>query len=54
MLQQYSMMEHWLSNQIETARYAHIPLGNLPTDYPIAVLDVFFARALKKQNHLLW
>lgn len=54
MLSQYSMMEHWLANQLETARYAHVPVGNLPADYPTAVLDIFFARALRKHNHLLW
>ncbi len=54
MLSQFSMSDFWLQTQLDTARYAHVPLGNLPADYPVAVLDLFFARALHKENHLLW
>lgn len=35
-------------------RYAHVPVGNLPADYKVFMCDVFFARALKKENFLLW
>jgi DNA polymerase epsilon subunit 1 len=31
-----------------------VPIGNLPADYKTFVSDVFFARALKHENHLLW
>lgn len=54
LLMQFSMVDHWLAGQLDTARYARVPLGNLPTDYPIAVHDLFFARALRQQNHLWW
>ena len=33
--------------QIEIARYAHVPIGNLPNDYPSFVCDIFFARSLR-------
>lgn len=44
----------WMAEQLPFSRYAGIPLGNLTGDYPLLIADVFFARALKRENHLLW
>ena len=41
-------------NQLEQARYAHIPLGNLSKDPSLSITDVFFARHLLRHNHILW
>ncbi len=40
--------------QLEHARYAHIPIGNFSSDPALLVADVFFARHLLKQNHVMW
>jgi len=31
-----------------------VPIGNLPDDYPAYICDVFFARSLKRDGHVLW
>ena len=41
-------------NQLEQARYAHVPIGNLPTDIASFVSDVFYSRHLLRHNHVLW
>ena len=46
--------EHVFKQRLATARYGHVPIGNLPTDAPVFLCDMFLARHLKKQNHLLW
>ena len=43
-----------LQKQIEHARYAKVPLGNLGTDALITTYDVMFARVLQKNRALLW
>jgi len=40
--------------RLAVCRYAHIPIGNLPTDVKSFVSDVMFARALLENNHVLW
>ena len=41
--------------QLENARYFHIPVGNIPASDPtLFASDVFYARNLQKNNHLLW
>lgn len=35
-------------------RYYHLPVGNLPDDVSTFGSDLFFARHLKRHNHLLW
>lgn len=54
LLYQSAVVENWYQAQVEVARYSHVPVGNLPSDTTLFVSDVFFARALKKQNHCLW
>ena len=39
---------------MEQARYAHIPLGNIPSDPALFVSDVFYSRHLIRHNHVLW
>ena len=39
---------------MEQCRYLHIPLGNMPKDITLFGCDLFFARHLKKHNHILW
>ena len=41
-------------NQMEQARYAHIPVGNIPSDPALFVSDVFYSRHLLRHNHVLW
>ncbi|XP_065196318.1 DNA polymerase epsilon catalytic subunit A-like [Sycon ciliatum] len=50
----YMGVEMWLSTLLHQARYTHVPVGNLPKDIPLFASDVFYARHLLKQNHLLW
>jgi DNA polymerase epsilon subunit 1 len=54
LLQANTLIEQWYAQQVEVARYSHVPVGNLPAETSTFVSDVFFARALKKQNHCLW
>eukprot|EP00002_Diphylleia_rotans_P041170 TRINITY_DN9949_c0_g1_i1.p1 TRINITY_DN9949_c0_g1~~TRINITY_DN9949_c0_g1_i1.p1 ORF type:complete len:2242 (+),score=458.11 TRINITY_DN9949_c0_g1_i1:64-6789(+) len=54
LLQRYGTVADWYKDMITLASYAHIPIGNLDHDYPIAVADYFFARQLRRNNHLLW
>ncbi|EDV21734.1 uncharacterized protein TRIADDRAFT_30078 [Trichoplax adhaerens] len=54
MIQHHLNIEIWLENRLDHARYAHIPLGNMPADVPLFVNDLFFARYLAKNNHLIW
>ncbi|KAJ8768060.1 hypothetical protein K2173_021000 [Erythroxylum novogranatense] len=44
----------WLSERISLARYAHVPVGNFDFDWLIYVADVFFSRALRDQQQVLW
>jgi DNA polymerase epsilon subunit 1 len=39
---------------MEQCRYLHIPLGNMPKDITLFGCDLFFARHLKKHNHIMW
>ena len=43
-----------LQNQLEQARYAHVPFGNIPSDPALFVSDVFYSRHLLRHNHVLW
>ena len=41
--------------QLENARYFHIPIGNIPpVDPTLFASDIFFARNLQKNSHLMW
>jgi DNA polymerase epsilon subunit 1 len=44
----------WLDERVRLARYTHMPLGNLGSDWTLHIADVFFARALRDAKMLLW
>ena len=44
----------WLAERVAIARYAHVPIGNLGTDWCLHTADTFFARALRDSGQLLW
>ncbi|KAH3743851.1 DNA polymerase epsilon catalytic subunit A [Pelomyxa schiedti] len=47
-------VEPWIKRQLEYALYANIPLGNIENDNFGFLADIFFARALRKNQCLLW
>jgi DNA polymerase epsilon subunit 1 len=54
MMSHYFNVEPWLRERMELSRYADVPMCNLEIDYPIFLTDLFLARGLQKQEHLLW
>ncbi|CAL55806.1 DNA polymerase epsilon, catalytic subunit A,C-terminal [Ostreococcus tauri] len=44
----------WLQRYIEVASYAHIPIGNLKSDWWVHTADTFFARSLQDDDQVLW
>ncbi|XP_075753979.1 DNA polymerase epsilon catalytic subunit A isoform X1 [Pelodiscus sinensis] len=54
MIRHYLSLDTCLSQAFEMSRYYHIPIGNLPDDISTFGSDVFFARHLRRHNHLLW
>jgi DNA polymerase epsilon subunit 1 len=44
----------WLTERVRLARYTHVPVGNLGSDWTLHAADVFFARALRDSKMLLW
>lgn len=52
----YSRLPHLILFQSysQLCRYLHIPLGNVPKDVTLFGADLFFARHLRRQNHVLW
>lgn len=54
MLERYLQLPQWWQQQMSVCNYAHIPIGNLESDYPAQVCDVLYSRALRQSNHLLW
>lgn len=54
MIRHYLNLDSCLSQAFEMARYYHLPVGNLPDDVSTFGSDLFFARHLKRHNHLLW
>ncbi len=51
---QFVFLHSLVQNQLYQARYAHVPIGNLPSNPALFVSDVFYSRHLVKHNHLLW
>ncbi|RKP05010.1 hypothetical protein THASP1DRAFT_10612, partial [Thamnocephalis sphaerospora] len=54
MVQHYLQLDRWLSERIEIARYADVPLCNLEGDTTLFLADLFFARRLQASGHVLW
>ena len=53
-LDHYMQHFEWWDQFTNYARYAHFPIGNLPADHPVFVTDLFLARTLRAQQHVLW
>ena len=43
-----------LQNQLESCRYSLVPIGNMVTDQPLFISDVFYTRHLTQHNHIIW
>jgi len=44
----------WLEEHVQIASYAHIPIGNLKSDWWVHTADTFFARTLQDHEQILW
>ncbi|XP_075078061.1 DNA polymerase epsilon catalytic subunit A [Nicotiana tabacum] len=44
----------WLNERITLSRYAHVPIGNFDVDWLMHTADIFFSRALRDQQQVLW
>lgn len=53
-MQRCAASTQWFSERISLARYAHVPLGNFELDWLLFTADVFFSRALRDQQQVLW
>ena len=53
-VERYLQMPNWMRLRLQCARYAHVPLGNLGDDPVCTMVDVFFARLMQHNRHLLW
>ncbi|CAM9190271.1 unnamed protein product [Chrysoparadoxa australica] len=54
MVQRFLLLPAWLSDRLQCARYARIPLGNISADALCSMADVYLARILHHNRHLLW
>ncbi|XP_032807748.1 DNA polymerase epsilon catalytic subunit A [Petromyzon marinus] len=54
MVRAYLRVDSTLARMFDVARYLHVPVGNLPDDVEAFGCDLFFARHLRRNNHLLW
>ena len=54
MMHSFMEAERIYDAQLELARFAHVPIGNLEGDDTIFVSDVFYGRLLRDNKHLLW
>ncbi|KAK6936184.1 DNA polymerase epsilon, catalytic subunit A, C-terminal [Dillenia turbinata] len=53
-MQRCAASSQWLNERISLSRYAHVPLGNFELDWLIFTADVFYSRALRDQQQVLW
>ncbi|XP_034220092.1 DNA polymerase epsilon catalytic subunit A-like isoform X4 [Prunus dulcis] len=53
-MQRCAASPQWLRERISLSRYAHVPLGNFELDWLIHAADIFFSRALRDQQQVLW
>ncbi|KAL2635827.1 hypothetical protein R1flu_007306 [Riccia fluitans] len=44
----------WLQERVSLARYAHVPLGNIDSDWLLFTADTLYARALRDNQQVLW
>lgn len=50
----YLALGSWISHLMELARYGDIPICNLEKDDPGYLIDIAYARRLRKNNVVLW
>ncbi|KAE9461327.1 hypothetical protein C3L33_06754, partial [Rhododendron williamsianum] len=53
-MQRCAASSQWLNERISLSRYAHVPLGNFELDWLMHTADIFFSRALRDQQQVLW
>ncbi|XP_050369951.1 DNA polymerase epsilon catalytic subunit A-like [Argentina anserina] len=53
-MQRCAASSQWLSDRISLSRYAHVPLGNFEVDSLMHTADIFFSRALRDSQQVLW
>lgn len=53
-MQRCAASTQWLRERISLSRYAHVPLGNFEVDWLLCTADIFFSRALRDQQQVLW
>ncbi|KAG2397467.1 DNA polymerase epsilon catalytic subunit [Vigna angularis] len=53
-MQRCAASVRWLNERIALSRYAHVPLGNFELDWLIFMADIFFSRALRDNQQVLW
>ncbi|GJM85089.1 hypothetical protein PR202_ga01510 [Eleusine coracana subsp. coracana] len=53
-MQRCAASTQWFNERISLSRYAHVPLGNFELDWLLFTADVFFSRALRDQQQVLW
>ena len=54
MVQRFLLLPQWFNDRLLSARYSHIPIGNLGRDADMTMIDVSFARQLIHNRHILW
>ncbi|KEF59736.1 DNA polymerase epsilon catalytic subunit A [Exophiala aquamarina CBS 119918] len=54
LISHYFSVNGWLTHLIELARYGDVPVCNLEKDDPRFLIDLAYARRLKKNNVVLW
>ncbi|PSR89873.1 DNA polymerase epsilon catalytic subunit A like [Actinidia chinensis var. chinensis] len=53
-MQRCAASSQWLNERTSLSRYAHVPIGNFELDWLIHTADIFFSRALRDQQQVLW
>ncbi|KAM5584440.1 DNA polymerase epsilon catalytic subunit A-like [Rosa sericea] len=53
-MQRCAASSQWLIDRISLSRYAHVPLGNFEVDSLMHTADIFFSRALRDSQQVLW
>eukprot|EP00268_Persea_americana_P026628 TRINITY_DN2608_c0_g1_i2.p1 TRINITY_DN2608_c0_g1~~TRINITY_DN2608_c0_g1_i2.p1 ORF type:complete len:2201 (+),score=389.42 TRINITY_DN2608_c0_g1_i2:181-6783(+) len=53
-MQRCAASSQWLNERISLSRYAHVPLGNFELDWLLFTVDIFFSRALRDEQQVLW
>ncbi|XP_042374345.1 DNA polymerase epsilon catalytic subunit A-like [Zingiber officinale] len=53
-MQRCAASSQWFMERVLLSRYAHVPFGNIELDKLLFTADVFFSRALRDQQQVLW